>query len=205
LRWWCSPSFEVPAAAPRNGTVTATPPARSGTPTASSATSPTPDPPTETASDAGSSEEPSVDRPSPEEVAILEAYQGYWDATREANNPPNENHPALRRYATGEAYESVFNAAQTNRLAGRAVRLPENSISEHHAEVVSVDGDTATVRDCSINDGLVVDVETGEVVNDEVVTRLGTGTLVREDGRWKVATTAVEQTWEGVAGCAVAD
>ncbi len=132
----------------------------------------------------------------------MTAYLGYWDAIREANDPPDEFHPALERYATGAAYESVFEAAQTNRLAGRALRLPEGSVSEHRAEVVSVDGDTATVRDCSVNDGLVVNVETGEIVNDAVVTRLITGTLHRVDGMWKVATTRVKQMWEGVAGCA---
>ncbi len=134
---------------------------------------------------------------------VLTAYLGYWQAILEANDPPDEFHPALERYATGEAFESVFEAAQTNRLAGRALLLPEDSVSEHRAEVISIEGDTATVRDCAIDDGLVVDVETGEVVNDDVVTRLATGTLRRVDGQWKVATTRVEQSWEGVAGCAL--
>lgn len=152
-------------------------------------------------SDAIASPSPS---PSDDAVAqkVIDAYLGYWDAIRAANDPPNENHPDLKRFATGDAYESVFDAAQTNRLAGRALRLPDDSISEHRVEVVSIDNDEAIVRDCSVNDGLVVDIDTGEVVNDEVVTRLATGRLRRADGVWKVATTKVERTWEGVAGCA---
>lgn len=144
-----------------------------------------------------------TDRADAAEEAVLNAYQGYWDAIIEANSPPDPTHPALKRYATGEAYESVFEAAQTNRVANRALRLPEDARYEHRAEVVSIEGDTATVRDCSIDDLLVVNTETGEVVNDEVVTRLSTGTLVRENGTWKVADSEVERTWEGVAGCAV--
>jgi hypothetical protein len=59
---------------------------------------------------------------------------------------------------------------------------------------------TATVHDCNVSDALVVDIDTGEVVNDEVVTRSATGTLRRIDGVWKVATTRVEQAWEGGRG-----
>lgn len=150
----CSGGNE-PAAAPGSETTPSAPPSASAS-----------GEPTQEDSEPGPSETPTSEQPSVEEAAVLDAYQGYWDAIRQANDPPDETHPALRRHATGEAYESVFNAAQTNRLAGRALRLPENSVSEHQAEVVSVDGDTATVRDCNINDGLVVDVVTGEVVND---------------------------------------
>jgi hypothetical protein len=134
--------------------------------------------------------------------AVLAAYQGYWDAILAANDPPDPSHPALRRYATGAAYESVIKATHTNRLARRAVRLPPNSISTHRAQVVSIQGDTATVRDCAIDDGLVVDMDTGGVVNDVVATQLRTATLLRESGVWKVANTVLEQRWEGVAGCA---
>ena len=119
-----------------------------------------------------------------------------------ANDPPDETHPMLDEVATGAAYEALFEAAQANRLGGRVLRLPEDSVSRHDAEVVSISGDRAVVRDCNVDDGLVVDADSGEVLDDDVVTRLGTATLVREDGRWKVARTRVRQTWEGVAGCA---
>lgn len=134
--------------------------------------------------------------------AVLEAYQGYFDAILAANDPPDQFHPALRQFATGEAFQSVFEAAQGNRLAERALRLPENPRTEHRAEVISIEGEQATVRDCAVDDGLVVSIETGEVLNDEVTTRLVTGTLVMDEGQWKVSNTSVEQSWEGVAGCA---
>ncbi len=136
------------------------------------------------------------------EQAVFDAYRGYFDAILAANDPPDQSHPALRQFATGEAFQSVFEAAQGNRLAGRALRLPENSRTEHRAEVISIEGDQATVRDCAVDDGLVVSIETGEVLNDEVTTRLVTGTLVMDQGQWKVSNTSVEQSWEGVAGCA---
>lgn len=139
------------------------------------------------------------------EQAVLEAYRGYFDAILAANDPPDQFHPALRQHATGEAFQSVFEAAQGNRLAGRALRLPESSRTEHRAEVVSIEGEQATVRDCAIDDVLVVNIGTGEVVNDEVATQLRTATLVREEGSWKVSFTKLEQRWEGIAGCALED
>lgn len=139
------------------------------------------------------------------EQAVLEAYQGYFDAILAANDPPDQFHPALRQFATGEAFQSVFEAAQGNRLAGRALRLPESSMTEHRAEVISIEGEQAMVRDCAVDDGLVVDIKTGEVFNDEVATQLRTATLVQEEGSWKVSFTKLEQRWEGIAGCALED
>lgn len=153
------------------------------------------------------SAEPSTIAPSTPQEALAEpvlaAYRGYWDAWLAANDPPDESLPALRQYATGEAYRTVFDAVQANRLGGRAIRLPEGSVSRRDVEVVSMSADRATVRDCSVDDAVVVGVDTGEVLDDDVVTRLSTGELVLEDGSWRVSTTRIEQTWEGVAGCAV--
>lgn len=97
----------------------------------------------------------------------------------------------------------MFDAVQANRLGGRAIRLPKGSVSRRDIDIVSVEADRVTVRDCSVDDALVVDVGSGEVLDDDVVTRLAVGELVVEDGSWRVSFTRVEQTWEGVAGCAV--
>lgn len=138
------------------------------------------------------------------ESDVLEAYQGYWRAILEANDPPDQSAPVLRRYATGEAFQAVFDATQANRVQNRAIRLPEPSVTEHRAEVLEVDATSATVRDCAIDDSMVVDLATGQVIDAAVVTRLGTAELVVEDGDWKVARTTVEETHQGVAGCAAA-
>lgn len=136
------------------------------------------------------------------EAAVLAAYNGYWRSILAANDPPNQDYPGLRRFATGDAYRSVFDAAQANRLTGRALRLPANSQYSHDVRLESADADAASVRDCAVDDGLVVDLRTGEVLNDTISTTLIRADLLRQDGRWLVATTAVEQRWEGVAGCA---
>lgn len=139
----------------------------------------------------------------PEEQAVRAAYEGYWRAILAANDPPDQFHPDLARYATGEAFKSVFDAAQANRLRGWVVRLPEDSVTEFRIDVIEVHSNSARVTGCTIDDGLVIDAETGEVLDASVETVRVTATLVREDGGWKVADTRVEESWEGVAGCAL--
>lgn len=139
----------------------------------------------------------------PEEAAVRAAYEGYWRAILAANDPPDQFHPDLARYATGEAFESVFQAAQANRLTGRILRLPENSITEYRIDEVDIDGDSAQVWGCTIDDGLVIDAETGDVLDDDIVTFRVSATLTRENGTWKVSHSESEESWEGVAGCAL--
>jgi len=140
-----------------------------------------------------------------EEKAVLDAYQGYWKAILAANDPPDQFNPDLKKYATGDAYTSVFNAAQANRVQGHALRLPPDSRSRHDAKVMSVANGQATVSDCAVDDGLVVNIATGEVLNNEVTTRRVTATLLLVEGAWKVSTTHTEESWKGVAGCAASE
>ena len=151
----------------------------------------------------GRSERPTSSTVSSSEAAVLDAYLGYWRAYQRANDPPDQFHPDLRRYATGDVYNAVFSTTQANRLSRRALRPRGDAGSQHRAEVVSVTGDEAVVRDCSVDDLLVVDIDSGQVLDDRVVTRLGTATLRLEDGLWKVAATTVQETWPGVGGCAL--
>jgi hypothetical protein len=134
---------------------------------------------------------------------VIDAYLAFWDAYDLASGIPDPLHPKLRMYSTGEYYELVAEQIQAYKLSGRATRLRPGSIARNRPRVVSLDSAKATVRDCEVDDGLIIRVDTGKVVNDEVVTSLLSATLVLEDGRWKVSEAIVEQEWEGVAGCAL--
>lgn len=138
------------------------------------------------------------------EEEILAAWRGYGDALDEVyRGTPDPDSPLLAEYTTGQTLENIRAAAARNREEGITTALPEDSVSEEWPEVVSVNGDTATVRSCEVDDGLLVIAETGEVLDDDVVTYLIGATLVREGGRWKVSYDSVEDEWEGVAGCAL--
>jgi hypothetical protein len=140
--------------------------------------------------------------PTTEKQAIVEAIRGFDRTRDEANNPPNPAHPGFAAFSTGHARDVAVKATQENQQRGIIVRLLPNSQARAHDEVLSIDGGNAIVRECRVDDGLLIEQTTGRVVNDDVVTRLVTIVLVREEGRWKVASTQVDQKWEGVAGCA---
>lgn len=142
--------------------------------------------------------------PTPQEE-VLAAYHAYWAAVDEAFAPPQVRPelPALRQYAAGEVLPGIVQRAQEAKADGVLIQIPEGARYSHQAEVVSIEGDTATVRDCNVDDTVEVNATTGEVIDDRISTRLSIGLLTREGGQWKVAVLNQEGAWEGVAGCAL--
>ena len=143
----------------------------------------------------------------PEQTAeeeAVERYLAFWDARFEANSEPvNPDHPALREYATGEQLENVLEETRRNAREGRAFRRPENSQGRRSVRVVRIEGESAMLQDCVVNDGVVYRVDTGEVIDDSVVTHSVEATMARVDGEWKLESARLVQRWEGVAGCAL--
>ncbi|MGI8709698.1 MAG: hypothetical protein ACR2LA_01700 [Acidimicrobiales bacterium] len=137
------------------------------------------------------------------EQEVLDAYLAATEAYDAASNPADPKFPALAETQTGLALEQAVKQLSAYQATGRVGRDPENSISQRRAEVESVTGETAVVRDCTTDDGIVVVAATGEVVNDLVSTFLFEGHMVVEDGRWKLSSLLVDEEWEGVAGCAL--
>lgn len=138
------------------------------------------------------------------EEEIIARYEGFWQARFEANQEPvNPDHPGLRKFATGDQLESAIAGIRQNLAEGRAVRRPEGSSRRSEVRVVSVDGDQAIVQECFLDDGVVYQVGTGEVINDSVATHNVRGTMEQVDGEWKLSSSSLVQRWEGVAGCAL--
>lgn len=136
------------------------------------------------------------------EEEIIAAWLGYLAALDEVNaDAPDPDHPLLAQHATGSTLERVRAFAQRNRDEGIVTALPEGSISREWPELVSVTGQTAQVRSCGIDDGLII--KAGEVIDDRVLTLLTEATLVVEDGRWKVSEATRLEESEGVSGCAL--
>lgn len=140
------------------------------------------------------------------EAEIVDRYQAFWQARFEANREPvNPDHPGLREYATGAQRENVLEETRARQDEGIAFRLPANSVGESRVRVIEIDGKEATLQECVVNDGVVYEVDTGEVIDDSVVTRNVRATMRRVDSEWKLAAARVVQKWEGVAGCALSD
>lgn len=139
-----------------------------------------------------------------DQVAVVEAYRGYWHAYLAAADPVDPEHPLISRYATVERASGVKAGLQRLHDRGVVGRLRPHPQYTHAVLSVEIDGSTAVLRDCSIDDGLLVAVATGEVVDDSVVTREGEFTLSLVDGSWKVSGLQPRVIHEeaGVAGCA---
>ena len=86
---------------------------------------------------------------------------------------------------------------------GLALRPADQPATDHRVHVVSVTADRAELQDCFVNDGVVYRVETGEVVDEAVVTRSVSASMAIVGGVWKLERATVIQEWEGVAGCAL--
>lgn len=142
------------------------------------------------------------------EEEIAARYVGFWDARFAVNSADvvgDPNDPRLAEYATGAQLEQVM--ADTQRFAEQGLRLarPVQPVEFRQVEVVSIDGDTAMVQECYVDDGLLTDRATGDVVNDSVSTHNVSATMHRIGGVWKVEAARLIQRWEGVEGCALAD
>jgi hypothetical protein len=141
----------------------------------------------------------------PVQQEIVDRYVGYWTARFAANTgTPNPQDAALAEFATGAQLEGVISETQSNLDAGRAFKERPDPRNFRKVMVVSMSGDEAVVQECFVDDGLLIQRDTGAVINDTIATQNVRGELRRVDGRWRVSGSSLVQRWEGVAGCAVA-
>jgi hypothetical protein len=127
--------------------------------------------------------------PSATEQAVLRDYRAYWDAYLAASNPMNPENPVLAEHATGPALEKLQRAFLAFKSAGKIIR----GTLDLAPRVVSIDGETATVRDCYGDGTGVYDAATGKREDTASGKRhLATATLHLENGIWKMERLADE-------------
>jgi len=131
--------------------------------------------------------------------ALLDYYEAYQEATAE---PVDPQHPELQALVTGEHKVVVTRNLQERQANGEAVRLPANTQSSHDIRSAELQPDgTVEIVDCQVDDSIVYEVETGDVADDDVITKRVIGSIARETGAWKVAFTEISETWPGARAC----
>lgn len=139
------------------------------------------------------------------EQEIIESYIGYWDARYQAGREPvNPESPLLAEFATGRQLETVREETRYRQEHGQAFRYPEASLARRSVQVVSVAPERAEVIDCVIDDGVLYEIATGKVLNDELASQSLRAELWLVEGRWRVEAAFFIEQWAGVAGCALA-
>lgn len=141
----------------------------------------------------------------PVEKAVIDAWIGASQVLDEAKNSGDyENHPQLKEfYLPGELFQATKAQLAEERSRNEKVRYPEPSVSSHEVRVVKIDGITASITDCFVDDRIVFDGVTGAVLNDEVGTYEQIGELVRNEttGQWRASGRKTIGELEGAQRC----
>lgn len=136
------------------------------------------------------------------EAEVLAAHKGFWDTWLAANDPPDPNHPGLRRYYTGAAYEQAVKAITENQQSGLVVRLPTNPRWVHRIIGFRVLSDSSwLIQDCAHDDSIRSNPSTGEVIDDRAMTFLMEATVALHEDTWKVSLNTISREWEGLINC----
>ena len=116
---------------------------------------------------------------------MLADYRAFWlNGYLVAADPMDPTNPALAAHATGQQLETVQRAFLARKASGEVIR----GTLDLAPRVVSVVGDTATVRDCYLDNTGVFDATTGERHDQSTgVRHLITASLQLEGSTWKVS------------------
>jgi hypothetical protein len=133
------------------------------------------------------------------EAEVEAAYLAFWDMAVRLAGAPNPDEPEIVERASGEARDNLVNGLTTLRSAEQRSEFGQQY--RHEVLSVQVDGQTAHIDDCAVDDSRVVDAATGEVVVEGVGTELLSATLISNGGDWLVDRFSQIESWEGVAEC----
>ena len=115
---------------------------------------------------------------------MLDGYRAFWDAYVAAADPMDPLSTRLAEHATGTELETVRKAFVARRSGGEVIR----GAFDLAPRVVSVVGQSATVRDCYLDNTGVYDAGTGTRKDTATgVRHLITASLVLDGSAWKVS------------------
>jgi hypothetical protein len=146
-----------------------------------------------------------LDEETRKEAAAEEAFLAYYEAFfAAAAEPVKPQLPELQRLMTGDQRRIVTRNLEDMRARGHATRLPPDSHRRQDPRVITLRGDgSVEVTSCEVDDSIVYEVNTGAVINDDVVTNVISATLVDEQGHWKITFSERTKTSPGIVECVI--
>ncbi|MGH9014019.1 MAG: hypothetical protein ACRDZ1_08815 [Acidimicrobiia bacterium] len=119
--------------------------------------------------------------------AALATYEHYIDVVDKAfTSPLDPLIPEIEQYATPELAQEIRQRIAGYQLLGRAVR-PSTFFEP---ETITIERTQATIVGCLSDFGVVYEVATGTVIDDERVQEIATTVVTRgDDGQWRVMAT----------------
>ena len=157
------------------------------------------EPDEETSTTTSSTESPpTTAAPSPEDE-VEAAYLAYWDMAARLSADPNPDDPEIAQRAVDPALSTMVDTLSTLRAQGEEVHP-----GPQYRRVVTdvqLDRDTATLRDCTVDDSARLVAASGETIGENLSTLLVEATLLRSSGAWLVSEIEVIERWDGVQEC----
>jgi hypothetical protein len=133
---------------------------------------------------------------------VVDAYMSAIDAEDKASAAADPTYGPLSATHGPPLLDQLEAALTDRRRANERTRLPQDSKSRVDIDTVVVDGLTATVTACIVDDAIVFEQTSGSVVNDDVVAVTMRVTLSEADGYWKLVGRDTLDTQEGATQCA---
>jgi hypothetical protein len=105
---------------------------------------------------------------------------------------PDPNSPLLGTYAAGDALADLRDAIRNRQERGVARRSSPTHLSIIGIGEATTNGFVAFAEACQIDDDVLFDIATGDIVDDSVVTRMLVAQFERMNGTWKVVGLALK-------------
>ena len=147
------------------------------------------------------------------EEYVARRYEAYWDAFDAARTHPTADpagdFPELAELAAGSQLDVSRQTIADMAAAGEATKEPAqpaiagtDAATEHRVRVDRIDGATAELTACVVNDDVRYVAASGQVVDAGVRTVRSTATMaLTEGGVWKLIRSQAVAIDDGVTGC----
>jgi hypothetical protein len=146
---------------------------------------------------------------SPDEVAelgdddqIRHVIDAYWQEFVSVGRQPDLNRRSFFSLLTGDALAAESTTVSNLIAQGQARRQPPDPKFAHQITRLAVQGPTASVDECVVDDLVVYVVADGTVVDDGIKTYDYRTTMTKASGRWQISHPETVVPNDGVQPCA---
>lgn len=136
------------------------------------------------------------------EAAVERVYLEIWMDLLPDLLPTNDvGDPRIETLLIEPARSVFVDEFRTRAASGVVGRLPDNSRFNVTVLSILVQGDVATVSACLVDDAVLFAAESGEIVDDDVLTARLSAEMHRIDGAWRAYDLVRVREREGVVPC----
>jgi hypothetical protein len=136
---------------------------------------------------------------------VEQAYRDFDAMFTRLGPAPDPGDPEIARRTTGELRGRIESALTDRVTRGLVLKLGPSS-GLRAIVSTTVDGNSATLKSCYVDQSATVDAKTGaEIKTMTTITTLQTWSFVHEGGTWKASRlrTDDDHSWQGVYDCGV--